>query len=369
MFHKLKQKASLARVNILGDNNDNDLPPRSKRSPLQPINERPSPIYAPSNLSPNSIPAQASEVENLRTELNRMVRMKQDALNRLRRSDAQRLEATNRADLLSQQFERSSREVGRLQIELQRKDEEHQLEKQAILQESLAQIVRNDAVHNTARSQVQQVLNNVQSQKDADLRAQKDRFMRQVMDVERRRNEDAEDLRRRNQAQEEEIRILRHNLRSEMQAKSRPVERSNRQQAPPVRAVTAPSGGWIAAVAENAWTNSQQEARYKDSLEGLSHEVDILKQSKRDLESMLACSRQASAEQQQAKDVLRAELEEKTRVLEDRTLALNRTRNEFNEEKRKSRQALADNADKDRQFEFVQQQCARLQESLSQRRS
>ncbi|KAH7391542.1 hypothetical protein BKA64DRAFT_644834 [Cadophora sp. MPI-SDFR-AT-0126] len=377
MFHKLKQKASLARVNILGDtnaptntNNNSDSLPRRKSRPLQPINERPSPIYTPSDLhSPSTTSVQASQVETLRNELSQTVRMKQDALRRLRRSDAQRLEATNRAELLAQQFERSSREVGRLQIELQRKDDEHQLEKQVVLQNSLAEILRNDAEHNAARAQIQQELNNVQNQKDAELRAQKDRFLRHIADIERRKNKEAEDLRTRNQAQEEEIRILRQNLRSEIHKQQKPVESSNRLQRPAVRAAAGSSEEPIAATAENAWTNSQHQARYKDLLERLCREVETLRHTQQNLESVLASSRQENAELQRAKAAVQTELEEKTRALEERTLALNRLRSELNEEKRKSRQALADNADKNKQFEFVQQQCARLQENLTQRRS
>ena len=54
--------------------------------------------------------------------------------------------------------------------------------------------------------------------------------------------------------------------------------------------------------------------------------------------------------------------------MEENALALNRVRSELNEEKKKSRQALAAIADKNKQFESVQQQCARLQESLSSQR-
>ena len=53
-----------------------------------------------------------------------------------------------------------------------------------------------------------------------------------------------------------------------------------------------------------------------------------------------------------------------TETIEQTRLALNRTRNELNEEKRKARHAIEDSATKNQQWEFVQQQCASLQEQL-----
>ena len=83
------------------------------------------------------------------------------------------------------------------------------------------------------------------------------------------------------------------------------------------------------------------------------------------MEDVLSRSREEIEERQRAKEVLQTELEEKTRALEEGTLAWNRARNELNEEKRNGRQISEDKMNKNRQVEFVQHQCARLKESLS----
>lgn len=182
MFHKLKQKASLARVNIFGDsstkinknNSRYDIVPRRRSRSFQSIYERPGLNYVSINshsgisIQQSSTSTQPSEVEALRIELSREVRKKQDALSRLRRADTRRLEATNRAERLDRQFELSSREVGRLQIELQRKHDEHQLEKQAILHQN------------------------------AELRTQNAQFIRHVADIENKRTEDFERFKKKN---------------------------------------------------------------------------------------------------------------------------------------------------------------------------
>jgi chromosome segregation ATPase len=53
-----------------------------------------------------------------------------------------------------------------------------------------------------------------------------------------------------------------------------------------------------------------------------------------------------------------------TETIDQTRLALNRTRNELTQEKRKARQAIEESATKSQQLEFVQQQCARLQAQL-----
>ena len=58
-------------------------------------------------------------------------------------------------------------------------------------------------------------------------------------------------------------------------------------------------------------------------------------------------------------------LQEKTSSLEETRLTLNRTRNELNDEKRKARLVVGESAEKSQQMEFVQQQCALLQEKLT----
>ena len=110
-------------------------------------------------------------------------------------------------------------------------------------------------------------------------------------------------------------------------------------------------------------------------LDRLSEKVEIPGHGKQGSESMLVSMRQENIERQQARDVFQARSEDKTRKLEEKSwtleenaLALNRVRSELNEEKKKSRQALAAIADKNKQFESVQQQCARQQESLSSQR-
>ena len=255
------------------------------------------------------------------------------------RADTRRLEATDRAEGLDRQFELSSREVGRLQIELQRKYNEHQLEKQAILHEK------------------------------AELRTQNAQFIRHVTDIKNKRNEDFERFKKKNREQEKDIQILEQNLSYEMQARNNRGESSNRQRVPlPVRAATASPGWGLSATEENARMNSQHDGNHNAILEILSEEVEILRHSKQGLENTLACVRQENMGRQQARDVLHAELEDKTGILEERTLAINRMRSELNEERRKSRQALAAIADTNKQFEFVQQECARLQEALSSQR-
>jgi chromosome segregation ATPase len=61
------------------------------------------------------------------------------------------------------------------------------------------------------------------------------------------------------------------------------------------------------------------------------------------------------------------QLQTETETIEETRLSLNRTRNELNEEKRKARQAIGESATKGQQLEFVQQQCAKLQEQLLKR--
>ncbi|KAH7314235.1 hypothetical protein BKA65DRAFT_118789 [Rhexocercosporidium sp. MPI-PUGE-AT-0058] len=365
MFHKLKQKASLVRVNILGDSsNDNETrptppPPRKQRSrTLAPIAERPVPLYQSSDIQPslNAAAGHVSQVVDLSIELNRMIKLKQDALNRVGRVERRCAEATNRADLLAQQFERSANEVGRLQVELGRKDEAHRLEKQAILQDNLAQIIRNNAVHTEEKNGIQQQLRNIQIQKHAEMREQKDRFTHQVMDIQRRRNEELHNFQSHIQAQDEEIRLLRQNIRELRANKSKPLDNAAAETGDSARA--SPSVGITRASIRD---NAEKDA----TLNRVCLELETLRQSTRALEIALNRSREEIEERQRAREVLQTELEAKTRALEERTLAWNRTKNELNQEKRKARELMEDKTDKNRQFEFVQQQCARLQEGLS----
>jgi len=59
-----------------------------------------------------------------------------------------------------------------------------------------------------------------------------------------------------------------------------------------------------------------------------------------------------------------SQIQIQTDTLEQTRLSLNRTRNELNQEKQRAAQAVRECATKSQQLEFVQQQCARLQEKF-----
>lgn len=59
-----------------------------------------------------------------------------------------------------------------------------------------------------------------------------------------------------------------------------------------------------------------------------------------------------------------SQIQIQTDTLEQTRLSLNRTRNELNQEKQRAAQAVRECATKSQQLEFVQQQCAKLQEKI-----
>jgi predicted nucleic acid-binding Zn-ribbon protein len=124
----------------------------------------------------------------------------------------------------------------------------------------------------------------------------------------------------------------------------------------------------------------KDELNEKEKL--LQVESDKVKNLQARLDSQLAEERAASdAAQSRARheaETLGEQLDQKGRMIheldeqvqnltdtiEQTRLALNRTRNELTEEKRRARQGLEESVTKSQQLEFVQQQCARLQEQL-----
>lgn len=359
MFQRLKQKVSLARVSDNTTNRDNEVL-QQKPHPLRTVADRPMPIYEvpPIQSFPELSITPRAEVEELRNELNRMIRMKQDTLERLRRADALRVEASNRVQLQVQELESKSREIRRLQVELQRKDDTDRLEKHNILQDARAQL----------------------TQKDVMLAEQKERFSQQLSEVNRRRFEEAQDMQNHLQALGEENRSMRERLHAEMEERNRLLEDTtlelNRQ-----KQANAEFSDRQSHFRDPKWQKPLRREMEEKSktLKNTNLELGRLRQRNRELETVLARLRSDNRELQQGQCGIQAEMEEKTRALEglrtevegkadaleERTLMFNRTRNELSEEKRKACQALEDNAEKNRQLEFLQQQCARLQESLS----
>jgi chromosome segregation ATPase len=116
---------------------------------------------------------------------------------------------------------------------------------------------------------------------------------------------------------------------------------------------------------------------YRDSEAELRKEIDNIQQNTRSqIEEIRQQSARQMVELHAQKQTLQNEtearirdleqaLQEKTSSLEETRLTLNRTRNELNDEKRKARLAVGESAEKSQQMEFVQQQCALLQEKLT----
>ncbi|KAG4441756.1 hypothetical protein IFR05_002747 [Cadophora sp. M221] len=372
MFHKLKQKAILAGVNI-DPNNEKNRARRQNREAgtLEPTTDKytPAPRQASGLRNPTGAgTSHVSQEETLKIQLDRMVKWEQDALHRVRQADERRDRAIDRAEELACQLERSAHQVEILRAEIGRKDQAHLLEKQAIVQDRLDQIAFSAEVHVEEKERLEQNFRDMQSQKDADLLEQRGRLMLQIMDVQKRRDEELQNMRNLNQAQGEEIRTLRQSLRVEIMMRSKSLDGAI------VEIGQEAKEGLGASISEalndedpeQRQSNALQEVEDEDAvLRSVCLELDTLKQITSDMESVISRSREEIEQQQRAKEVLQTELEEKTRALEERTLAWNRAKNELSEEKRNGRQILEDNVDKNRQLEFVQQQCARLKEGLS----
>ncbi|KAH9221960.1 hypothetical protein DL95DRAFT_510035 [Leptodontidium sp. 2 PMI_412] len=363
MFHKLKQKASLARVNIASDSNaEKDGTPRRKFKPgtFEPITEKSASVSQSSDIkiTKDATEAHVSEAENYRIQLHRMVKWEQDALHRVKRAEARRDRAINQAELLAHQLERSTHQVEILQAGIGGKDGHIGLRNGPF-----------DEVHAEELERLQQNIRDIQDQRDAELLEQRGCFMLQIMDVQKRRDEEFQNMRDLNQAQAEEIRTLKQSLRVEVMMRSKPLDCETMEPGHPVKESPSVgiSGALIDGDSDQGQRNSLQEMGEEkdDVLRRLCLELDTLKQRTRDMEDVLSRSREEIEERQRAKEVLQTDLEEKTRALEERTLAWNRAKNELNEEKRNGRQISEDNMNKNRQLEFVQHQCARLKESLS----
>jgi chromosome segregation ATPase len=101
-----------------------------------------------------------------------------------------------------------------------------------------------------------------------------------------------------------------------------------------------------------------QKKRYESQLQDATNEANAQRQQ---LETQLAEQSQATG---QMIEELDEQIREKTETLSQTRLALNRSRNELIEEKRKASLTIQESATKGQQLEFVQQQCAVLQTQL-----
>lgn len=253
-----------------------------------------------------------------------MVKWEQDALHRVKRAEARRDRATNQAELLARQLERSTHQVQIFQTEIGSKDEAHRQEKRVMVQDSLAQIAHSDQVHAEELERLRQNIRDIEGQRDAELFEQRGRFMLQIMDVQKRRDEEFQNMRDLNQAQAEEIRTLKQSLRVEVMMRSKPLDCETMEPGHPVR--ESPSVGISGALndgdSDQRQSNALQEMEEEkdDVLRRVCLGLDTLKQRTRDMEDVLSLSKEEIEERQRVTEVLQTDLEEKTRALGELSL-------------------------------------------------
>lgn len=108
----------------------------------------------------------------------------------------------------------------------------------------------------------------------------------------------------------------------------------------------------------------QLEGQVEDAKRTASAKQEGLRRSEREMVEMRQRLEDHLSQKEHRIGELEQQVRENINIIEETGLTLNRTRNELNEERRKARQVSGENADKARQLEFVQQQCASLQEKI-----
>jgi chromosome segregation ATPase len=112
-----------------------------------------------------------------------------------------------------------------------------------------------------------------------------------------------------------------------------------------------------------AMRQSQVQANRELSLALVSHE-EQLNRERKDFSDKLQTQLTAINEKESRIAELEREVQETAESVNTTRLALNQTRNELTIERRKVQQASQESADKSRQLEYVQQQCASLNDKL-----
>jgi chromosome segregation ATPase len=121
--------------------------------------------------------------------------------------------------------------------------------------------------------------------------------------------------------------------------------------------------GQLDKVRENA---DNMEEHLKEQLDELrrSHDAQLY-EARESLQQLMDLRQEQLGLKELRIHELDQQVQTHTETIQQTRLALNRTANELNDEKRKVRQARDESAIKNQQLEFVQQQCAILEERLS----